>query len=288
MISDPGKYNFNFPLKVFSSRFIKNLKEPGEITPLLEKRNVFYYVFDQEKKDLLINRIISLNTAVEFLIKIIEKQIDNKIISLFAYGSYLYGFPGYRPDDIDIGVIVENTAFKYIINKILIPQNLSNKLIGHPRKLNLFIYGEDNISKGVPIEDTVVAGIIHKETTRRELSVAYYRDVVLWGKDFCCFPENKKNILVHLGIMINGCYERIYGLSIKKENEKTRFRKIGSRLGEVNAFLKFLDPLFDCNIDYFLSLPLKATDGMLTHKKMKDLCDSTAINYERVRKKLEA
>jgi hypothetical protein len=207
------------------------------------------------------------------------------VISIFAYGSYLYGDIDYIPDDIDIGVIVKGNAFKYLIDKITIPPYLRKKLIIPVKKISLFIYGADNMSEGIPIDDTIIAGITHRETTLRELSVAYWRDVVIWGKEFNYLENNKRNILVTLARMINGCYARLLNYGNKREDDITRFKRIATRLVEVNVFLKFFYPELKINLEHLLKLPSRAVSGDISYIEIRKLCDSTLFLYKQIMKK---
>ncbi|MBU3954946.1 nucleotidyltransferase domain-containing protein, partial [bacterium] len=142
--------------------------------------------------------------------KLIKKELpNNKPVTFYCYGSYLYGKNKSDIDDIDVGIMVKGSAFKYIIDKITIPSELRKRLPVPVKKLSLFIYGEDNMTKGIPIKDTIRAGLTHKETVKRELSVAYWRNCVVWGKDFVRIKGNEFNALIVVGRMISGCRKRL-------------------------------------------------------------------------------
>lgn len=285
LIKDDG-YRFKFPLQVFAKKvdFFGNVEK---IKKILEGRNIFYSVFNEKRRKLLIVRINSLNYLVEFLLDRIKREMPRaNIISIYAHGSYLYGDFNYPPDDIDIGSVVEGCAFKYIINGIKIPDFLRRKLIAPVGKISLFIYGAENMSKGIPIDDTVIGGVIHKETTLRELSKAYWRSVVIWGRDFQYIENNERNILVNIARDLTGCYTRLFNYNNGKEDNQTRFRKIANRLVEINLFLKLLDPTLRNNWEYLFKLPLRAVNGDITYAEIKRLCDSTLSLYKEIKEKI--
>jgi len=284
-IKDEG-YQFKFPLRVFSIKKVNLFKNVEKIKEILEGRNIFYSVFDGKRRKLLIKRIISLNYLLEFLLNRIKHEIPRaNIVSVYAHGSYLYGDFNYPPDDIDIGAVVKGCAFKYIINGIKIPDFLRQKLIASVGKISLFIYGEENMSKGIPIDDTVIGGVIHKETTLRELSKAYWRSVVIWGRDFRYIKNNERNILTNIARDLNGCYIRLFNYGNGKEDDRTRFRKIANRLIEINLFLKLLYPTLKNNWEYLFKLPLRAFKGELSYAEIKKLCDSTFLLYKKIKEK---
>jgi hypothetical protein len=209
----------------------------------------------------------------------------NDIISIFVYGSYLYGDVDYKPDDIDAGIIIKGSYFKYIIDQIEVVPPLSNELIVPVQKINVFIYGEDNMAKGVPIEDTVVAGVTHTQATLHELIVAYWRDIVLEGKDFAPIEKNERNIIVTLGREIEYCYARLFKKGNTKEVPNIIFKKISCRMIEVNLFLHFLFPQLQLNWEYLFRLPSRALQSKVSYKEIKTLCDKTLLTYSKLRRK---
>lgn len=282
-----NSYQFKFPLVALSDKKINFFGKQNKIEQYLIKRNVFYSVFDEKRKKILINRINSLNWLPNFVLAYLRREIPEVApISIFVYGGYLYGDIASLIEDIDTGVIVKGSFFKYIINKIKILPNLSRRLPVPIRKISLFVYGEDNMNQGIPIDDTIVTGLVHRETTLRELSVGYWRDVVLWGKDFNYLKNNEKNILVTLARMIEGCYIRLFNCGNKKEDIKVRFKKITTRLIEVNVFLNFLYPklLRQNQLQYFFKLPARAVQRKIPLNEIKTLCDLTLSRYKKVAK----
>jgi hypothetical protein len=287
LFSDEGYY-FHFPLVVFSEKKVDFWKDSLKIKEALEGRNVFYTFFDKKRKEMLIKRLASLKPLGPFILDYIKKKFKKVIpISIFVYGSYLYGDFDYLPEDIDVGVVVKGSFFKYFINKIKIPIFLRTKLVIPVEKISLFIYGEDNMKKGLPINDTIVAGLVHHETTLRELSVAYWRDVVIWGKDFNYLKDNERNILVTLTRIINGCYLRLLNRGVKKEAKNLRFKRIVTRLTEVIVFLKFLYPQLKVDKEYIFKLYREAVLGNVSYVKAKKFFDYTLILYQKTKQKLK-
>lgn len=280
-------YAFRFPLQVFSSDVVNFFGDVKKIEESLKGRNIFYSIFDKKRRKLLIDRIDSLNFLPQFVLNYLKKEMPKVTpISIFIYGSYLYGDFEYLADDIDVGIVVKKCFFKYIIDEIRTPFFLEQELT-LPKKISLFIYGEDNMSKGIPIDDTIVAGLVHKETTLRELSVAYWRDIVIWGKDFNYIENNEKNILVTLARNIKGCYTRLWNFGNGKEDDNIRFKKISTRIIEVNAFLKFLFPELKIDFEYLFKLPSRAVQGDISYTEIRKLCDSTLSLYKQVIKKYQ-
>ena len=287
VIKDEGYY-FDFPLSITGE--IVNFEGGVEkIKKYLEWRNIFYFSFNRRRKRLLIDRISSLSPLPEFVLDYMACEMPTKkIINIFVNGSYLYGDIGYVPGDIDVGTIVEGCAFDHIVDKIKIPSQLHKKLAVPVENICLSIYGEENMSNGIPIEDTfydaTLPSVIHKETTLRELSVAYWRDVVIWGKDFNYLENNERNILVTLGRMIADCYTRLLYRDNRKKDKKTRFRKIVTRAIETNLFLKYLYPNLQIDLDYLFKLPSKVLYENVPDDEMEKLCNSTLTAFKEVKK----
>lgn len=283
-------YEFNFPLEIFNDHNIK-VDDFEKINNILNGRNVYFSFLDNHnKKVIFINRLRSLILMRDFILNCAKKEMPNlDIVSLYVYGSYLYGDGDYYPDDIDIGVVVGGNAFKYVIDKIEIPVLVKNSASVYTNKLSLFFYGRDNMELGAPNNDTVVAGLVHKETTKRELSIAYWRNVVIWGKDFKYIPNNEKNALITLARMINGCRERLLKLSgdLKlKEDKETIMKKVINRLVEVNLFFNFFNPEIYINKKQLLSLPVRAAHNNLSFKEIKKLYKSTVDLYSKTYQKM--
>jgi len=257
-----------------------------EIKKAVKNRNIYYNIFDNKTKKLFIDRVNSLSNILNFLLDYIKQEIHStQIVSIYVYGSYLYGNSDYIPNDIDIGVVVKGNIFKYIIDKIVLPSCLYKKLIVPTKNISLFVYGEDNMVRGIPINDTVFAGLIHKQTIKRELSIAYWRNIVIWGTDFKYINNNEKNTFVTLARMINGCRERLlrYGHN-NREDERTLFRKVATRLVEANVFMEFFSPGLLINWNELLKFPLRVTRSSVYYEEIKKLYEVTVSTYSKIEK----
>ena len=146
--------------------------------------------------------------------------------NILIYGSYIYGDFDYKPEDIDVGMIVKGSFFRYIIDQIKLPIFIRRQLILPVEKISIFIYGEENMARGIPIDDTVIAGVIHKKATLHELSVGYLRDIIIKGRDWNLIKNNERNILVTIGNEIQNCYIRLLNKGKKREKLSIRLKKI--------------------------------------------------------------
>lgn len=283
-----GEYYYTFPLSIFSKKNIKITEKREDIKKRLQDRNIYYNIFDKETRNTLIERVFYLKKLINFIVDFIKKEEPSrKILSIYSYGSYFYRNNNFIPEDIDIGVVLEGNIFKYILDKVFIPYSIHKKINLPTKKIRFFFYGKDNMSFGSPINDTVIAGVVHKETIKRELAISYWRNIVIWGKDFKYLENNKKNISVVIARMMNGCYERfrLYGKN-NKEDKKTTLRKISVRLIEVNVFMKFFDPELSVKWNVLSRMYQQINNGGVSFEKIKRFYKVTLSRYYTFQQKI--
>jgi len=199
--------------------------------------------------------------------------------NILIYGSYIYGDFDYKPEDIDVGMIVKGSFFRYIIDQIKLPIFIRRQLILPVEKISIFIYGEENMARGIPIDDTVIAGVIHKQATLHELSVGYLRDIIIKGRDWNLIKNNERNILVTIGNEIQNCYIRLLNKGKKREKLSIRLKKIACRMIEINLLLKYLNQNLKLDFDYLFRLPTKTIKREVGYGEIKNLCDITFLKY---------
>ena len=274
-IKDKGDYVYTFPQEVFSEEEIYDLKDRGKNRARLENRNWYYERFSKKRQELLLDRIESLEPLIEYLRNYFrEKYPGRKIVNISTYGSYLYGEEGYIPDDIDLSVVLEGVIFKYFdmkepeFNIKELAQNLGIPI----NKLGINVYGEDVMTKGKYVDDTVIATVTHEKCTFQLLSIAYYRDVVIYGKDYRLMPDNKNNLMITAGILASQVFDRCYPKTLyKTETESTRLKRIISRIVDINLMLATIDPEIEKQMDfsYLFSMAKEIMEGKIRAKDVE-------------------
>jgi predicted nucleotidyltransferase len=276
-------YQYEYPLFVFSDENIC-IDSERDIINNLENRNPYYQVFDDNQNKLMIGRIFKLKENINFIIESIVNENENfnieDVVSIYVYGSYVYGYKSYIPDDIDLGIIVKGSEFLYSIDNILVSEKLRNNLGTKAKYINYFVYGEDNMNLNFPVDDTVYAGVIHKDATKHEISVAYYRNIVLYGKDFRYLKGNLTNTYYALHQTLLKCNLRIdrYGDN-NNESDKKCLKKIATRLYELNIFLSVFEPCYNIIDNDILTLPMRALNGESSIEEMKEIFNNTKRKY---------
>ncbi len=276
-------YQYEYPLFIFSNENIC-LDSEKDIIDNLKNRNPYYRVFDSNQNKLIIGRILKLKENINSVIESVMSKCPNfnieDIISIYVYGSYVYGYRDYAPDDIDLGIVIKGSEFSYSLDNVLVSEELRSNLNIEAKYINYFVYGEDNMSLNFPVNDTVYAGVVHEDATKHEISVAYYRNIVLYGKDFCYLEDNFNNTYYALHQTLLKCKSRIdrYG-SHNNESDEKCLKKITTRLYELNIFLSVFEPCYNTIDENILILPLSALNGESCIEEMKTIFNDTEKKY---------
>jgi len=282
-----GQYRFHFPIPVFTDQIVTPADSAEEIEQRLIDRNIYYQVFNRSEREELILRVKSLGAIQEFLLKCIKKEIGLPPLSVSVYGSYPYILHDYLPDDIDICVVFRGKGFQYILDQLLIPALERHRLRLPVKKVSFFFYGEENLTKGIPANDTVLAAVVNRDAIKNELALAYWRNIVIWGQDFSPLRDNKKNALVKMAKFLNDCRQRSLNYINKDgtESKKVLFAKIVSRLIEVNAFCNFFLPNQENKLEELFILPGQIQrKRTIPFEKIVELYRETCLIYNRTKK----
>lgn len=276
--SNDSEYLYHYPLRVFSGKQVFQIT--AQYFSLIKKRNPYYRNYLRDELATVQKRIISLHKALPCLIEIIKKKSSNrKILSIYCYGSFLYSNPNYIPDDIDIGVIVEGSYFSYFLDGISIPQTALKKTNIGVKKMQLFCYGFDNLCYGEPVEDTVKSSTIHTETVKRELSVAYWRNIVIYGMDFCKINNDKQNLYKTMNDNLKRVSFRIKNYGHTNESKQRCLEKIANRLYEATVFAKLIFPNQQVDTRELSGIPVLAQRGEWSKEEALNWYNKTILLY---------
>lgn len=277
-------YHFHYPATIFTENAINRLLDEQAIRKALYNRNPYYLVFSEEKKDLLVERVDSLKSVLEFInTKIIDILPQRDIVSIYACGSYIYANRNYIPEDIDIGVVVEGSTFQYF-PKIPMPYSFSNKL-GIPVKyLSLNFYGRENLERGIPVGQRMSSKDIEM---RREAAVGYRRNVVIQGRDFMSNGNDLHNAYAAKVEMLIRCYLRLLGWGrYAKEADEERLQKLASRLYSLSVFLKFFNPKAPIDLKQASVLPVLAQQERFGYEEVKRWYNKIVKYYNALQNKM--
>lgn len=280
-------YRYDFPLRAFSLRPIPSRKTAQFFSKFLI-RNPYYQQFTPADRRRFRERVRALSACLPYFRTIVRRLAPgHRIVSLYAYGSFLYGHADYHPNDIDIGVVTSGSCFKYDLRRIQFPTHIASALPVPIRQINIFIYGFDNLVNGTPIHDTVRGHTLHRDTVKRELSVGYWRNVVIQGKDFMRIKAD----LLNTWITMHNNLERVrirlntWGKSGLESSEEL-LQKVASRLYEANVFAAIFHRTTTKHIDTWSSWPVDAQRGMWSIEKARDHYIKTRRLYSLIRKQL--
>ena len=228
----PINFRINYPITIFKKNKI-NLQNKKQRERLF-KRNIYYYLYKNKKNNLLNERwkiFLDLATRVkEYLSK---KNRHTEVLSISVFGSALHSS---KNDDYDFLAIVKGNKFDNI--KINIKLDKKNHSVG------ISVKGKENFINGILDEKSSFNKELQTKIINRTSISLPYRHLAILGYDF---KENKK-------IFVNNCYAQVYDLLInthktyylkKSEKEisnKTRARKILSRLFEASKYLSIINP----------------------------------------------
>ncbi|MBM3208958.1 hypothetical protein FJZ40_01555 [Candidatus Shapirobacteria bacterium] len=282
-----GQYRFHFPIPVFADQIVTPADSAEEIEQRLIDRNIYYQVFNRSEREELILRIKSLGAIREFLLRCIKKEIGLPPLSVSVYGSYPYILHDYLPNDIDICVAFRGKGFQYNLDQISIPSPERRQLRLPAKKVSFFFYGEKNLTEGLPADDTITVGVTHRNAIKDQLSVAYWRNIVIWGKDFNSINGNEKNALISMAQLLNGCRQRLSNYINKRgsESKEILFAKIVSRLIDINAFLNFFLPNRENKLEELFILPGQIQrKRTIPFEKIVELYRETCLIYNRTKK----
>ncbi|MCU0680412.1 MAG: hypothetical protein MUF50_03880 [Planctomycetes bacterium] len=269
-------YKYNYPIKIIGK------KRPSFRSFLISKKNPYITNISQKRLKQIKSRIEIIKKDIEWIIKIINRLAPNhKIVSIFSYGSFIFSPNGYKPNDIDIGVVVDGSFFKY--KKILeIPKNFSKYKI---KTIDIFIYGRDNLENGTKINDIIRGGIIHKEVIKHETSIAYWRNVVIFGNSFIKSPNLLYNTYVFIKVNLNNIKQRLarYG-KYPTENDKICLSKVANRLYELNIFLKMFNKKSHYSKSEIDSWPILGKKNKISFCKLFSIYKNTLNKFQEIKK----
>jgi hypothetical protein len=228
----PINFKIDYPIKIFGKNKInfKNKKQ----REILFKRNIYYNLYKNKRNNLLDKR---WKTFLDLSIKL-KKYLSNEyknldILSISIFGSALHSE---KNDDYDFLVIVRGNKFDNI--KTNIELNKKNYSIG------ISIKGNENFTKGILDKKSCFNKELQTKIIKRTSISLPYRHLAILGYDF---KENKK-------IFLDNCCAQVYDLLInthktyylkkpeKEISNKTRARKILSRLFEASKYLSIISP----------------------------------------------
>lgn len=256
----PVNFNIEYPIKIFKKNKI-NFKDKNQ-REVLFKRNIYYYFYRNKKNNLLCKRWkIFFDLAIK-----LKKYLSNEykkldILSISIFGSALHSE---KNEDYDFLVIVKGNKFDNI--KTNIELNKKNYSIG------ISIKGNENFIKGILGKKSHFNKELQTKIIKRTSISLPYRHLAILGYDF---KENKK-------IFLDNCYAQVYDLLInthktyylkKSEREisnKTRARKILSRLFEASKYLSIISPNKEIEKvqKEIISLRLKKEYGLEENKEL--------------------
>lgn len=273
-------YGFDYPALIFSENEVPSMEEEKSIENILKNRNPYYVLFPK-RRNLLIERIISLSRIIEFIRGKISEMVPNRhIVSIYTCGSYIYSSKFYIPNDIDIAIVVEGSMFEYL-PKIKIPRSIYRNLVMPVKYLSLNFYGRDNFERGILLGDEISEKDIE---IMREASIGYLRNVVIYGKDFLPIKYPSQNTYAAKFEMLVRCKLRLEGRGrYGEESDKERLEKLACRICSLNVFLKFFHSDFSVNMKNVLMLPELAQQGKFGYRGAKMWYNRTVNNFNKLK-----
>jgi len=271
-------YCFNYPIKLISNHKIKSFKSLN-----LLKQKPYFLNANQLRIDKIVQKINSAKIYLPWLLELIGQLAPNhKIITIFVYGSYIFGPNNYKPNDIDFGIIVSGGYFRYILSRKL-PPFLNKKI----KTADIFIYGLDNLEKGIPINDVVYGGVIHRQVIKHETAIAYWRNIVIYGYDFVKSNNLLYNTYTFIMVNLENVRERLarYG-KCDSEDDKKCLMRVANRLYELNIFLNIFNSKSAYNLEQINSWPISARKGYISFSQLLDIYNSTLKTYQQIGNKI--
>jgi len=228
----PVNFNIEYPIKIFRKNKIE-FKDKNQREGLF-KRNIYYYLYRNKKNNLLCKRwklFFDLAIKLKKYLSNEYKKLD--ILNISIFGSALHSE---KNDDYDFLVIVKGNKFDNI--KTNIELNKKNYSMG------ISIKGNENFTKGILDKKSHFNKELQTKIIKRTSISLPYRHLAILGYDF---KENKK-------IFLDNCYAQVDDLLInthktyylkkpeKEISNKTRARKILSRLFEASKYISIISP----------------------------------------------
>jgi len=225
-------FKINYPIKIFKKNQI-NFQDKKQRERLF-RRNLYYYLYKNKKNNLLEKRWkIFLDLAIKIKEYLLKEDKNMKILSISLFGSALHSE---KNDDYDFLAIVKGSKFDNI--KINIKLDKKNYPVG------ISVKGKENFIKGILDKKSSFNKELQTKIIHRTSISLPYRHLAILGYNF---KENRK-------IFLNNCYAQVYDLLMnthktyylkkpKREiSNKTRARKILSRLFEASKYLSIINP----------------------------------------------
>jgi len=222
-------FNIPFPFRLFKHKKIDFLNKNQR--KMLFKRNIYFYLYNKKKNELLNKRWrIFYDLALKikkFLIKKNEIKASN-ILSISIFGSALYSL---NNDDFDFLVIIKGNIFDYIKTKIKINKNES--------KVGISLKGEENLSKGNIDKNSRFDTELQTKIIHRTSVSLPYRHLPILGLDF---KENRDIFILNCPALIFDLLINTYhNYYLKKEiPNPVRARKILCRVFEASKYASLL------------------------------------------------
>lgn len=157
------------------------------------------------------------------------------------------------------------------------------------KKISFMIFGEDNIFKGTPIDDSIRSGgYIHTDMTTREGMVFSWRNGVIYGKAFDYFKVNKYNLLVRIARQF---YQAKLFLQNKIGIGKSLLQRKAKSLNRILEAMILLDnafPYIDIPINKVFNQELNIYNRKLIFSNIEILYKEAFDYYNKARKTLHS
>lgn len=271
----PINFKIDYPIEIFKKNKINFRNKKQRET--LFKRNIYYSLYKNKKNNLLDKRG---NIFIDLAIKVKEylsKEDKNfEVLSISIFGSALHSE---KNDDYDFLAIVKGNKFDNI--KIKIELDKKNYSVGISMK------GEENFIKGILDKKSLFNEELQTKIINRTSISLPYRHLDIFGYDF---KENKK-------IFVDNCYAQVYDLLInthktyylrkpeKEISNKTRARKILSRLFEASKYLSIINPTKEIEKVQKKIISLRSKKGY-SLRENKELFKEFVKYYDKIAKKI--
>ncbi len=225
-------FKINYPLEIFHSSKEINFTDKNERKELF-KRNIYYYLFENKKNELLEKKSKKFLELGEEVLNYIDKNYPSlKTINLSLFGSSTVLE---NPGDYDFLAITQGDIFD-LVEPII-------NFKGNPIQLGISIKGVDNYLDGFKRKDNSIQSKRLEQIINRTAISLFKRHIPIFGRDFISNKEEfLKNSYAQVSDLINNSYELFY---LKQKNyfidQEKRAKKILNRCYEAISYLGSVD-----------------------------------------------
>lgn len=226
-------FQVDYPLEIFHPTKRINFGDNCERENLF-KRNIYYYLFDKKRNNILERRNETFSNLNEMVLDYMGQNYPSlEVLSTSIFGSSLFVE---NPEDYDFLAITNGDVC--LLDEFIL--NLNGNYI----QTGISIKGIGNYLEGFKNPENIKDNSLEQVIDRTAISL-FRRHLPIWGKDFLNNEgQFLKNAYAQVSDLIHNTYRLFYLENDFKIKEDKRARKMLNRCYEATSYMESIDSSF--------------------------------------------